>query len=608
MSDTPPHPELERLVEHTPDVVTVVDGEGHLRYQSPSIERVLGYDPADLVGRPALDYVHPDDRAAAESVLCSDPDDEDPTAEFRFRHADGSWCWLEAVASDAGGSTGGYIVDAGDATDRRSADRERAAVLGRMTDAFYALDEHWEFTFLNDRAENLLGEAREDLIGRDIWSAFPEAADTEVYDRFHRAVDTGETVTFSLYYDPMETHFEVRAYPDESGLTVYFRDVTDQRRTERELERTVATLHSLYELASNADKSFEEKRSEMLELGRSYFDLSYGFVTEISEGTQYIVAATGDHELLQSGESCPLEQSYCRKTIEADEILSVADAREEGWEDDRAFEVFGLGSYVGAKLVVDGDLYGTLCFASSEPRETFSDSERTFVELAARWLSYELERERYRADIEERNERLEEFASIVSHDIRNPLNVAQGALEGVRAECDSPHVADVAESLARMETLIEDILTLARQGEAVGDVEVVDLADLLSECWDTVDSRDATVRVETGLLLEADRSRLQQLLENLLRNAVDHGGDDVTITVGDLADGDGFYVADDGPGIPPEDRETVFDSGYTTDADGTGFGLRIVGKIAAAHGWTVSVTESDAGGARFEVAGVERVD
>ena len=98
--------------------------------------------------------------------------------------------------------------------------------------------------------------------------------------------------------------------------------------------------------------------------------------------------------------------------------------------------------------------------------------------------------------------------------------------------------------------------------------------------------------------------RLEQLLENLFRNAVDHAGEDVTVTVGDLDDE--FYVADDGPGISDDERDRVFEDGYSTVEEGAGLGLAIVAGIAEAHGWSVTVTESEDGGARFEVTGVER--
>ena len=101
---------------------------------------------------------------------------------------------------------------------------------------------------------------------------------------------------------------------------------------------------------------------------------------------------------------------------------------------------------------------------------------------------------------------------------------------------------------------------------------------------------------------------LRRLLENLLRNAVEHGGDDVRVTVGPLAEGDGFYVADDGLGIPEEKREGVFESGYSTGSGGAGLGLSIVDGIADAHGWTIEVGESESGGARFEMSDVVVVD
>jgi signal transduction histidine kinase len=170
-----------------------------------------------------------------------------------------------------------------------------------------------------------------------------------------------------------------------------------------------------------------------------------------------------------------------------------------------------------------------------------------------------------------------------------------------RTECTSEHLNGVEEAHARMEALIEDVLTLAREGEPVEETEPLDLAAVTRACWDTVATGEATLVVDAEGTIQADRSRLQRLLENLLRNAVDHGGDTVTITVGTLGTDNGFYVADDGPGIPPERQDSVFDRGYSTAENGTGFGLAIVKEIAAAHDWTVSVTESSDGGARFSI-------
>jgi signal transduction histidine kinase len=382
-----------------------------------------------------------------------------------------------------------------------------------------------------------------------------------------------------------------------------------------ELRRSNEALRELYGVTTDTGLTFDEKLSRILEVGCDRFDLSYGFLTRIDvddgapgdvDGTQTIVEARGSHDLLQPGASCPLSEAYCRRTVRSDGLLGLYDATEDGWDTDPSYERFELGSYIGDKVVIDDDLYGTLCFADSEPRDRpFSDAERTVVRLMSRWTSYELERRRTTAELERQNDRLEEFAEVVSHDLRNPLNVLQGSIGLAEETGDSHYFANCRRAAERMQRLIDDLLTMARQGDAVADLEVVDLATLADDCWGTVDTPEATleVSIETETTLWADPNRTRQILENLFRNAVEHGGERVSVRVGELDDG--FYVEDDGPGIPPDERERVFESGYTTATDGTGFGLKIVEGVAEAHGWEVSVTEGPEGGARFEITGVE---
>jgi len=205
------------------------------------------------------------------------------------------------------------------------------------------------------------------------------------------------------------------------------------------------------------------------------------------------------------------------------------------------------------------------------------------------------ERER---ELQRQNDRLEEFASIVSHDLRNPLNVALGRVELIEGGEDDEHVRSIQTALDRMTTLIDDMLTLARQGRTVENPQQIELGTTVTEAWAHVESDRATLVNDIEKTVTGDPGRVMQLLENLFRNALEHGRADVTVTVGPTAAG--FYVADDGPGIPESDRELVFEHGHTTNEDGTGFGLAIVENVAEAHGWTVSVTDSETGGARFE--------
>jgi PAS domain S-box-containing protein len=214
---------------------------------------------------------------------------------------------------------------------------------------------------------------------------------------------------------------------------------------------------------------------------------------------------------------------------------------------------------------------------------------------------------RQNKQLERQNERLDEFASIVAHDLQNPLQVARGRLEMARSEYDSDDLTKVARAQERMQTLIEDLLAIARGGQSVTEVEAISIATAADTAWDGIDTQQASLDIATDRQVEGDRTRLRQLFENLFVNAIEHGGKSVTVTVGAMDDAKGFYVEDDGPGIPEEERSEVVEAGYTTADDGTGFGLNIVQAVAEAHGWDFRVLEGSNGGARFEFTGVGSV-
>lgn len=241
----------------------------------------------------------------------------------------------------------------------------------------------------------------------------------------------------------------------------------------------------------------------------------------------------------------------------------------------------------------------TAVAAIEEGAQDYLVKDSVDSDLLHRTIRYALERHRQQQELRRQNERLEKFTHVVSHDLRNPLGVAKGRLEMID---DDEHAPVVAKNLDRMEEIIEDVLTLAREGQSVEETEAVDLSVLAANCWEQVETAAATISVEDELTVQADQTRIQRLLENLMRNAIEHGGENVTITIGALADG--FYLEDDGPGIDAEHADDIFEPGFTTNTEGTGFGLNIVKETAEAHGWTVSVTDGTSGGARFDFQGV----
>ena len=209
------------------------------------------------------------------------------------------------------------------------------------------------------------------------------------------------------------------------------------------------------------------------------------------------------------------------------------------------------------------------------------------------------------------NERLDEFASIVSHDLRNPLSVAEGYVDLARETGDLDRLDRAADAISRMDELVADLLSLARQGRSVGETESVSLSDMARDAWESVDTGNATLTVESDAGLEANPTRLRALFENVFRNSAEHGRDSpedpLSVRVGtetfraeDGTETEGFHVEDDGTGLPDDELDRVFESGFTTEESGTGLGLAISERIAEAHGWTVAARAGEDGGARFE--------
>jgi signal transduction histidine kinase len=233
---------------------------------------------------------------------------------------------------------------------------------------------------------------------------------------------------------------------------------------------------------------------------------------------------------------------------------------------------------------------------------TDDDGEVTLLIPEGRDITERKARER---ELERKNERLEAFTSAVSHDLKNPLSVADGSLDLYRETGrEEPELVDqAADALDRMDRLIDDLLDLAEQGRVVADPEPVDLSAVVQRALTGVGSEDVEVTVEaTDRAVRADEARLVQLVENLLDNAVAHAEQAARVA---LVDGDRLVVADDGPGVPLDERDRVFEPGYSTSSDGRGFGLAIARDIAEAHGWSLTATESRWGGARFEVEGLD---
>ncbi|WP_318570762.1 ATP-binding protein [Salinigranum marinum] len=412
---------------------------------------------------------------------------------------------------------------------------------------------------------------------------------------------------------------------DGSDLVVCVgREATTEPRLHDVGERE-AVLRETYEIMADRELSFTDRVEALLDVGRRVLGTSYGTLSSI-DGEEYVFEVVrADDDAVRAGESVSLSATNCERAVAAERTLVLADVARDAPEltDRVGFTDWGIVCYLGAPVSVDGEVYGTFCFYDDTPRaEPFSEWEVTLVDLMSRWVSVDLARRRTTDRLRRQNAQLEQFAAVVSHDLRNPINVIEGSLELAAETGDAEHFARAQRAIDRMDRLVDDLLSLARAGETIDDPEPVSLSAVADRAWRTTETDGATLVVDADRTVVADESRLRQLFANLFRNSVEHGStssrpsadatdgsedgdesDGVTVRVEPLADG--FAVVDDGPGIPAGEREQVFESGYSTAEDGTGFGLSIVAQVAEAHGWNVSLRDGDGGGARFEFTGVD---
>ena len=505
------------------------------------------------------------------------------------------------------------------------------------------VDRKYQVRYVNDSGVDALGaNSTEDIVETSIERFIPDTETSTSRERLASVLFDGEPVEV-VEYEFIDcdgnTHMGQGAiipvtFEGEPAAQVVTADITDRRVTEARLQRQreqIAKLHDVgVELASCENQ--RDVYELMVDAAENILDLDLCIVDSVTDG--YLTVEATSSELTEYEEAPVEDGGLAGRAYETGNSYLIGDSHEHP-------EADPVGEY-RSTITVPIEEYGVFQAAAYEP-DAFDEQDLELVEILAghvRESLIRLEQEEKLRDQHERlqreNERLDQFASIISHDLRNPLNVATLRLNLAMEETETEHLEPVARSLERMETLIDELLTLARMGKEITELEAVRLETVVEHGWRNVETGEAVLSTSAKGVLLADRSRLQQLLENLFRNAVEHGstnphsnscedavehastsprssahedavehsGDSLTVTVGILEGKDGFYVADDGVGIPPDLREEVLEFGYSSEKGGTGLGLAIVGRVAEAHGWEVTVTESEDGGARFDFIGV----
>ncbi|WP_206335606.1 PAS domain S-box protein [Natronolimnobius sp. AArcel1] len=556
---------------------------------------------------------------ASDLSACSQPT-SDRSAQEWIRHTleegpqhtewvcetgDGKKFWADVQLKPLSTGTSDRVVALiRDITNRKFREQELASFRQAVEHAghsIYSTDTDGEIRYVNPAFESITGYTTEEAIGQTPNILKSGEHDREFYQDLWSTILAGEVWQRELINEHKDGHTyainqTIAPITDETGDIVRFvavnADISEQRRRERQLQELYEATTDWLDAKSRQDvcEIVSDHLTNLLE-----FDLHglylYDETTHRLEPATVSTEATTKFDVLptfEAGEAIAWEVYESGAPKMYDDVSNDPDA-------------YNPSTNIRSELLHPLGEHGVLMIGS-ERIEAFTATDKTFAKILASMLTEVLTRIERECDLQEQNSRLEEFATVVSHDLRNPLSIASGHLELARETGEDAHLDEIEYAHDRITRIIEDLLWLAHEGRGIGETRPIDLEHIASAAWAHVDTAEATLKIDWDGRFEADSDRLQQLFENLFRNAVEHGGHDVTVSVGRLEDG--FFLEDDGPGIPAPKRDEILKTGYTTSSDGTGYGLSIVQTIIEAHGWSLEVCNSQDGGARFEVHGV----
>jgi PAS domain S-box-containing protein len=556
-------------------------------------ERLFGYEPGSFPGTydAFVDRILQSDRDTVETVVSTAIETGDRyEVEFCVEGPDGERRWIRSrglVEQDDTGEPTRLIGTQTDVTDEQERQHELESyrkLFENTTDCVVEIervDGDSLIKRVNAAFEEVFGYTEAEVRDEDIHDVLtPEEYRDEAMRRRQEYLTGNQPVvevTRNTADGPRE--FLMRAVNFEDRFYVVYTDISERKERERAIENAREKLRQVIDLIP--DPIYAKNRDDEVLLSNEANAELHGMTPSEIEGMR-------EREIEPEIENIENFDKYRQREIEVMETGESSTFEEQLTDPDGNEHVFKT---------------------TRIPFETAGTDENAVLGYARNVT----DRKEYEQELEQTNEKLNNFAGVVSHDLRNPLNAAQLRLDLVDS-ADAEHIEPAQRSLDRMEKIIEDILTLSRAGQTVEDPEQATLAKVVRESWDTAttEAADIELQVPETVTITADSARLQHVFENLFRNAVDHNDSPLEIQVGLIEGADetggttasGFFIADDGGGIPEDERGEIFDHGYSSRDEGTGFGLSIVADIVDAHDWDISVTENDGGGARFNITGV----
>ena len=569
-----------------------LDPNGNITSWNEGAKAIKGYAAEEIVGEHFSTFYTEADRTAEVPERNLDVATEAGSVEdegWRVRK-DGSRFWADVTITAIRGADGaleGFLKITRDMTERhirqKDLESELHQILNRVSDGFFGLDDEWRFTYMNDCAAELLDISPEEANGGVVWEAFPEAADSQFYENYVRAMEEQEPVSFEEYFPPLNAWFDVSAYPSVTGLSVYFRDVTERRERQQAVR--------------DREREIEAHKDYIDDVLNTIDDLFYVLDREgrFQRWNESVCSVTGytDEEIEEMG---PLEFF-----VEEDRER-IADNINEAFETGSVRVEASVRTKSGDRIPME--------FVASVINTPDDESMITGI---GRDISERKQRQR---QLEESNERLEQFAYAASHDLQEPLRMVSSYLQLIEDRYEDALDDDGREFLEfavdgadRMRKMIDGLLAYSRI-ESKGDpFEPVELNEVVTEVRDNLrvmsDECRADITVDSLPRVEGDRGQLHQLFQNLLDNAMENSGDaPPEIRVSAERNGDRWVisVSDEGIGIDPDNADRIFEVFQSLDGpdeNGSGIGLALCKRIVERHGGSIWVDSRVGEGATF---------
>ena len=661
--------ERDRFFSLSLDNLAIANFDGYFTRLNPAWEETTGYTTEELLAQPYLNFVDTDDRtvttAESEKLV-----NNNPTKYFenRYRCKDGSLKWL-AWKSVAVVEAGLVYAIARDITPKKLAEQERQELLQReqaaraeaeatrnrinnilesITDAFFAVDEQWKFTYVNHQAEVLLQRKREELLDKSIWDEFSHAVNSRFEHNYKKVVSERVSVTFEEFYPPLNTWFEVYAYPSRDGMSVYFKDITERKQAQAELQLQNRRAQLFSEISLKIRQSLQLEEilettvTEVKRILQADRVLVYKFW---ADGTGSAIA-----ESVSPQWSSILEKTFPSEVFPEEYRELYSNGRIRAISDVSNGEIapcltdFVQTFNVKAKLVVpiilNGQLWGLLIAHQCEHTRQWSSFETELLEQLANQISIALaqselleQETRQRLELMRSNEELQQFAYIASHDLQEPLRKIQAFGDRLKVKYSNvlneqgiDYLERMQSAAQRMQVLINDLLSLSRVTTKVQRFGTVDLNKVVQEVLSDLEIRiqQTKGRVEVAKLptIDADPLQMRQLIQNLISNALKFHSEEEAPVIkiysqsinNHIQPPSNFSPVSDTYEIVVEDNGIGFDEKYLdrifnvfqrlhsrSEYEGTGMGLAICRKIVEQHNGSITAKSQLGQGAKFIV-------